>query len=112
MSVSCQASTLTPVFVIYAAYALAWFYGAILITQGRADAGVVINVFLAVLIGSFSLAEMNPMVQAITKARAAAGKLFATMDRKPPIDSSLDSGDKPGQVFGHITFEVGPGTSD
>jgi ATP-binding cassette subfamily B (MDR/TAP) protein 1 len=49
---------------------------------------------------------MNPLAQAITKARAAAGKLFSTMDRVPPIDSANDSGEKPTEVFGHITFDV------
>jgi ATP-binding cassette subfamily B (MDR/TAP) protein 1 len=34
---------LTPVFAIYAAYALAFFYGGILVYNGEADVGQVIN---------------------------------------------------------------------
>jgi ATP-binding cassette subfamily B (MDR/TAP) protein 1 len=41
----------TMFFVIYAGYALAFFYGGVLINQGRTDPGTVITVFLSVLIG-------------------------------------------------------------
>ena len=95
----------TEVFAIYSAYALAFFYGGILVTQGRATSGIVINVFLAVLIGSFSMAMLAPEVQAITKARAAAAKLYSTIDRVPAIDSSDPSGSRPDSVKGTITFE-------
>ena len=74
-------------------------------TQGRATSGIVINVFLAVLIGSFSMAMLTPEMQAITKARAAAAKLYATIDRVPAIDSSNPSGLRPDTVKGTITFE-------
>ena len=37
--------------------------------------------------------------------RAAAAKLFATIDRVPPIDSSDPSGLKPEQISGEISFE-------
>ena len=92
-------------FYIYAGYALAFFYGGILVTQGRATSGIVINVFLAILIGSFSMAMLNPELQAITKARGAAAKLFETIDRVPLIDSADPGGLKPDTVEGTITFE-------
>jgi ATP-binding cassette subfamily B (MDR/TAP) protein 1 len=107
------------VFVIYAAYGLAlcvWFesllctltfsyYGAILVTQGRANVGIVINVFLSILIGSFSLAMLAPEVQAVIKACSAASKLFTTIDRVPSFDSADPSGLKPEVVHGSISFE-------
>jgi ATP-binding cassette subfamily B (MDR/TAP) protein 1 len=89
-------------FVIYAAYALAFDYGTTLINEGRANAGEVINVFLAILIGSFSLALMAPEMQAITHGRGAAAKLYATIDRVPEIDSSSPDGLKPETVVGEI----------
>ncbi|KAL7417152.1 ste6-like protein [Mrakia frigida] len=92
-------------FVIYSAYALAFAYGGVLITEGRADAGVVVNVFLAILIGSFSLAMLNPEIQAIGNARGAAAKLFQTMDRVPSIDSLSEEGLRPDEVIGNIDFE-------
>ncbi|WVR08476.1 hypothetical protein IAU60_005531 [Kwoniella sp. DSM 27419] len=91
-------------FAIYSAYALAFFYGGVLVTQGRADSGIVINVFMSVLIGSFSMAMMAPELAAVTKARSAAAKLFATIDRIPSIDSASPLGQKPSVVHGEISL--------
>nr|ODN89989.1 ATP-binding cassette, subfamily B (MDR/TAP), member 1 [Cryptococcus depauperatus CBS 7841] len=92
-------------FAIYAAYALAFHYGGILVSQGRADSGTVINVFMSILIGSFSMAMLAPEMTAITKARGAAAKLFSTIDRVPTIDSASKEGLKPDTVHGTISFE-------
>ena len=50
-------------FVVYSAYALAFAYGTTLILDGRADVGIVVNVFMAILVGSFSLAMMAPEME-------------------------------------------------
>jgi ATP-binding cassette subfamily B (MDR/TAP) protein 1 len=93
-------------FVIYAAYGLAFSFGTTLILQGHADVGKIVNVFLAILIGSFSLAMLAPELTAISNARGAASKLFSTIDRVPPIDSASTEGLKPdaSSVVGEITF--------
>ncbi|KAL0563134.1 hypothetical protein V5O48_018942, partial [Marasmius crinis-equi] len=91
-------------FVIYSSYALAFSFGMTLVLSGHADIGQVINVFMAILIGSFSLAMLAPEMQAITHARGAAAKLYATIDSVPDIDSSNPGGDKP-SVEGEISFE-------
>jgi ATP-binding cassette subfamily B (MDR/TAP) protein 1 len=70
-----------------------------------ANAGAVINVFLAILIGSFSLVLLAPEMQAVTHGRGAAAKLYQAIDRIPDIDSSDPGGLKPKKVEGHITFE-------
>ncbi|WVQ95699.1 hypothetical protein IAU59_002798 [Kwoniella sp. CBS 9459] len=95
----------TMFFAIYSAYSLAFFYGGILVTQGRADSGIVINVFMSILIGSFSMAMLAPEAAAVSKARSAAAKLFATIDRVPAIDSASPGGLKPDAVHGEIEFE-------
>jgi len=41
----------------------AFSFGATLINQGKADPGQIVNVIMAILIGSFSLAMMAPDVQ-------------------------------------------------
>ncbi|KIY44784.1 multidrug resistance protein 1 [Fistulina hepatica ATCC 64428] len=92
-------------FTIYSAYALAFDFGTTLIIHGHADAGTVVNVFFAILIGSFSLALLAPEMQAITEARGAAAKLFATIDRVPEIDSYSPEGLKPEAVEGGILLE-------
>jgi hypothetical protein len=44
-------------------FVVAFSFGTTLIDSGHATAGVVINVFMAVLIGSFSLALLAPEMQ-------------------------------------------------
>ncbi|KAK0214486.1 P-loop containing nucleoside triphosphate hydrolase protein [Armillaria fumosa] len=92
-------------FCIYSSYALAFSFGTTLILRGHADASIVINVFMSILIGSFSLALLAPEMQAITHGRGAAAKLYATIDRVPPIDSADPNGDKPDTVSGEVTLE-------
>lgn len=92
-------------FSIYAAYALAFVYGGVLVAQGKADVGIVINVFMAILIGSFSMAMISPELQAVSKGQAAAAKLFETIDRVPAIDSADPNGLKPDQVEGSLAFK-------
>ncbi|KAG1751165.1 P-loop containing nucleoside triphosphate hydrolase protein [Suillus lakei] len=92
-------------FIIYCAYALAFDFGTTLINEGLANAGAVVNVFLAILIGSFSLALLAPEMQAITHGRGAAAKLYTTIEHVPAIDSADPSGLKPEKVIGEITFE-------
>lgn len=60
---------------------------------------------MAILIGSVSLAQLAPEMDAVTNGRAAAAKLYETIDRTPDIDSSDPGGLKPPHVAGHITFE-------
>ncbi|KXN88295.1 Leptomycin B resistance protein pmd1 [Leucoagaricus sp. SymC.cos] len=92
-------------FVIYSAYGLAFSFGTTLINQNHANAGSVINVFMSILIGSFSLALLAPEMQAITHGRGAAAKLYATIDRVPEIDSANPDGLKPETVYGEISLE-------
>ncbi|KAF9242534.1 P-loop containing nucleoside triphosphate hydrolase protein [Melanogaster broomeanus] len=92
-------------FVLYSAYALAFQFGTTLINEGHATAGEVINVFLAILIGSVSLVMLAPEMQAVTHGRGAAAKLFATIERIPSIDSASPAGLKPEMVEGEITLE-------
>ncbi|KAF8585704.1 P-loop containing nucleoside triphosphate hydrolase protein [Ramaria rubella] len=92
-------------FVIYSAYALAFSFGTTLIIRNEANAGQLVNVIMAILIGSFSLAMMAPEMQAISHARGAAAKLFDTIDRVPLIDSASTEGLKPETVEGHIELQ-------
>ncbi|KAF8321282.1 P-loop containing nucleoside triphosphate hydrolase protein [Clavulina sp. PMI_390] len=90
-------------FIIYAAYGLAFSFGTTLILQGHGNVGTVINVFMSILIGSFSLAQLAPELEAVGRAQAAAAKIFATIDRVPSIDSEDTGGRKLERVKGDIT---------
>ncbi|KAI6123930.1 ste6-like protein [Pisolithus croceorrhizus] len=92
-------------FVMYSAYALAFDFGTTLINEGHATAGQVINVVMAILLGSLSLAMVAPEARAVTNACSAAAKLFATIERVPDIDSASPNGLKPKRVIGGITLE-------
>ncbi|KAH6896470.1 P-loop containing nucleoside triphosphate hydrolase protein [Coprinopsis sp. MPI-PUGE-AT-0042] len=93
------------IFVIYAAYGLAFSFGTTLINNNQADAGQVVNVIFAIIIGSFSLTLITAELQAITRGLGAAAKLYATIDRIPEIDSYNPEGLKPTSVKGEITFK-------
>lgn len=91
-------------FVIYSGYALAFYFGAKLLASGHIKSGTVMNVILSILIGAFSMAMMAPNMQALSYAFAAGAKVFETIDRVPPIDSSDPSGLRPESCAGHISF--------
>jgi ATP-binding cassette, subfamily B (MDR/TAP), member 1 len=92
-------------FVIYGAEGLAFWYGATLIVNGTiTNPGVVITVFFAVLIGSFSVAEIAPNLQAFTLALSACSKIYETIDRVPKIDIYSPDGERPKQVEGNLEF--------
>ncbi|GAA5824101.1 hypothetical protein JCM11251_001522 [Rhodosporidiobolus azoricus] len=92
-------------FIIYGSYGLAFSWGTTLILMGHADSGDIVNVFFAILIGAFSLAQLAPNLQALGFARGAATEIFATIDRVPSIDSASEEGLKPEKVDGLIELE-------
>ncbi|KAJ7690830.1 P-loop containing nucleoside triphosphate hydrolase protein [Mycena rosella] len=92
-------------FAIFSSYGLAFSYGVRLINRNEATAGTVVTVFMAVLTGTFSLVIVGPEIQAIVLAMGAAGKLFATIDRVPVIDSADPRGSKPATVAGALSLE-------
>ncbi|KIY50744.1 ste6-like protein [Fistulina hepatica ATCC 64428] len=92
-------------FVIYSAYALAFYFGTTLVIDGNATPGVVINVMFAILIGAFSIVQLSPQMQAIQEACGAAAKLYATIDRVPVIDAYSEEGLRPEKCAGDIILK-------
>ncbi|GBB93060.1 hypothetical protein RclHR1_02100009 [Rhizophagus clarus] len=95
------------IFIIYCTYALAFWYGSILVVKGKTNGGDVLNVFFAILIGAFSIGNAAPNFSSIGKARGAASNLFSVIDRIPPIDSSSPDGKKldKSSVKGRLEFK-------
>ncbi|XP_076869033.1 ATP-dependent translocase ABCB1 isoform X1 [Brachyhypopomus gauderio] len=91
-------------FMIYMAYALAFWYGSTLIFAGEYSIGSLLTVFFAVIIGAFGLGQTSPNIQAFASARGAAHKVFSVIDHEPSIDSFSDQGYKPDVVKGNIEF--------
>ncbi|NXA31903.1 MDR1 protein, partial [Eudromia elegans] len=90
--------------LIYASYALAFWYGTTLILADDYTIGNVLTVFFSVLIGAFSIGQTAPCIEAFANARGAAYAIFSVIDNEPQIDSSSDDGYKPDHVKGNLEF--------
>nr|6FN1_A Chain A, Human-mouse chimeric ABCB1 (ABCBHM) [Homo sapiens] len=91
--------------LIYASYALAFWYGTTLVLSGEYSIGQVLTVFFSVLIGAFSVGQASPNIEAFANARGAAYEVFKIIDNKPSIDSFSKSGHKPDNIQGNLEFK-------
>jgi len=94
-------------FILFSCYGLAFWYGSKMVHDGTdgMDGGRVLTVFLALVVGAMSLMQMAPNLSAFGSGRAAAYKVFQTIDRVPSIDTDNETGSRPATVNGAITFE-------
>ncbi|XP_006170546.3 multidrug resistance protein 1 [Tupaia chinensis] len=90
--------------LIYASYALAFWYGTSLVISKEYTIGKVLTVFFAVLIGAFSVGQASPSIEAFANARGAAYEIFKIIDNKPNIDSYSKNGHKPDNIKGNLEF--------
>ncbi|KAM7274773.1 hypothetical protein ACFE04_016639 [Oxalis oulophora] len=88
--------------IIFFSYGLAVWYGGKLILDKGYSGGDVLNVVLAVLTGSMSLGQASPCMTAFASGRAAAYKMFETIERKPEIDAYDMSGKTMDDIRGDI----------
>nr|QFU47755.1 P-glycoprotein [Palaemon carinicauda] len=99
-------------FIIYAAYALAFYYGTGLIIDSRPPHGDgsyepsnLIIVFFSVLMGAMNVGQSAPYVEAFNVARGAAATIFDIVERKSAIDPTSKEGKKPTSVTGTIELK-------
>ncbi|XP_052623558.1 ABC transporter B family member 11-like [Lactuca sativa] len=92
----------TMMLIVFCSYALAVWYGAKMILEKGYTGGDVVNVIFAVLTGSMSLGQASPCLSAFAAGRAAAYKMFETINRKPEIDAY----DTKGKVLSDIRGDV------
>ncbi|NXD36010.1 MDR1 protein, partial [Copsychus sechellarum] len=90
--------------LIYASYALAFWYGTTLILNDDYTIGKVLTVFFSVLIGAFSIGQTAPSIEAFASARGAAYTIFNIIDNEPQIDSYSEAGYKPDHIKGNLEF--------
>ncbi|CAI0469814.1 unnamed protein product [Linum tenue] len=89
-------------FIMFASYGLAiWFGGKMILEKGYTG-GEVLNVIIAVLTGSMSLGQSSPSLTAFAAGQAAAYKMFETINRKPEIDAY----DPKGKVLEDIRGDI------
>ncbi|XP_026331957.1 multidrug resistance protein homolog 49-like isoform X2 [Hyposmocoma kahamanoa] len=93
--------------LIYATYALGFWYGVGLILDSRHEENpiytpaVLLIIFFSVLQGAQNVGLTAPHLEAISCARASAGVIYGVLDRKPEIDSLGTEGSRP-EISGDI----------
>nr|XP_012306296.1 phosphatidylcholine translocator ABCB4 isoform X5 [Aotus nancymaae] len=90
--------------LIYASYALAFWYGSTLVISKEYTIGNAMTVFFSILIGAFSVGQAAPCIDAFANARGAAYVIFDIIDNNPKIDSFSERGHKPDSITGNLEF--------
>uniref|UniRef100_A0A8C8ZZZ0 P-type phospholipid transporter n=1 Tax=Prolemur simus TaxID=1328070 RepID=A0A8C8ZZZ0_PROSS len=90
--------------LIYASYALAFWYGSTLVIAKEYTIGNAMTVFFSILIGAFSVGQAAPCIDAFANARGAAYVIFDIIDNNPKIDSFSERGHKPDSIKGNLEF--------
>ncbi|KAF2484720.1 multidrug resistance protein 1, 2, 3 [Neohortaea acidophila] len=89
-------------FYVYLTYSLTFWLGSRYLVKGEVTVSDIITILLSIMIGAFSLGNVAPHIQAFTTATAAASKIFATIDRKSPLDPDAVDGLKLEQLEGTV----------
>nr|XP_030712891.1 phosphatidylcholine translocator ABCB4 isoform X8 [Globicephala melas] len=91
--------------LIYASYALAFWYASTLVIAKEYTVGNAMTVFFSIMIGAFSVGQAAPCIDAFANARGAAYAIFAIIDNNPKIDSFSERGHKPDNIKGNLEFK-------
>ncbi|XP_020251903.1 ABC transporter B family member 11-like [Asparagus officinalis] len=87
---------------LFCAYALCFYVGAHFIHNGSATFGDVFKVFYALTMAAIGISQSSAFGPDINKAMDSTASIFALIDRKSKIDSSIDEG----TVFAHVRGEI------
>ncbi|KAL3831647.1 hypothetical protein ACJMK2_023375, partial [Sinanodonta woodiana] len=93
-------------FFIFCGLGISFWYGTELFLDGESDMvpGNVTTIFLLIIIGTTSLAQAFPNLEAISMARAAATHVFQIIEWKSAIDATEKVGDIPEVIRGNLEF--------
>ncbi|KAG9407971.1 ABC transporter B member 10 [Aphanomyces cochlioides] len=91
-------------FSTFAVYALIFWYGAHLLSDGTITFKQLINTLMAIMMTSQSVGQTMSTIGDVQDAKRAAAKIFSILDRAPPVDSSSNDGVEPTSVTGRIEF--------
>ncbi|KAK9461529.1 P-loop containing nucleoside triphosphate hydrolase protein [Lipomyces oligophaga] len=81
---------------------LAFWQGSHFLARDELSVASVITILMAMVQGTYAIANISPHVRSITNGTAAASKIFQTIDRVSSIDSSLETGTRLENVNGDI----------
>lgn len=91
--------------VMFAVYALAFWFGAQEVSKGNMTFEDMLKAFFAILLAAFGLAQAQMAFPDMSKSGAAVQRVFEVIDAKPLIDSSSSAGEKPDKVVGDIELK-------
>jgi len=91
--------------IMYCTYAVAFYYGAWRVSTGVYTGGQVLQVFVAALVGGFSLGQAAPVLSNFSKGRSAGAQLLAIINRVPQIDADDEGGLQLEKVSGALDLE-------
>ncbi|KAK7206666.1 P-loop containing nucleoside triphosphate hydrolase protein [Myxozyma melibiosi] len=82
--------------------ALTYWQGTRLLTEDKVSVGIMMTCVMALFQGAFAFTIISPYLANISAGLAASTKIFATIDRKSAIDSSVETGEKLATINGDI----------
>jgi ATP-binding cassette subfamily B (MDR/TAP) protein 1 len=82
-----------------------WFGGQ-QVSQGNMSFDDMLKAFFSILLAAFGMAQAQMAFPDLGKGAAAVQRVFAIIDRTPPIDSSDPSGDKPDPITGQLELRA------
>ncbi|XAR61474.1 Xenobiotic-transporting ATPase [Bertholletia excelsa] len=96
--------------LLFCVYATSFYAGARLVEDGKTTFPHVFRVFFALTMAAIGISQSSSLAPDSTKAKVAAGSIFAILDRKSKIDPSDESGMTLERVRGdielrHISFK-------
>ncbi|KAL0079725.1 P-loop containing nucleoside triphosphate hydrolase protein [Phycomyces blakesleeanus] len=91
-------------FILFATYALSFWYGGQLVIKGKLNGPTVLVVFFAMIMGAMALLQLPPNLSAVSSACGAAYKIYDTIERVPEIDPDSSLGSQPANITGDIEF--------
>ncbi|XP_065439341.1 ATP-dependent translocase ABCB1-like isoform X1 [Chrysemys picta bellii] len=94
-------------FMLFGAYALAFWYGTKLTVEEKEnyDIGRVLIVLFSLLRGTFYLGQSYPYLESVANARGAAYEVYKVISKHRLLDSSAKEGYRPDKLKGDITFK-------
>ncbi|EFJ10214.1 hypothetical protein SELMODRAFT_184079 [Selaginella moellendorffii] len=91
-------------FVMFAAYAFSFWFGARLVREGKTSFQNVFKVFFAITMSAFGIAQGVSLAPDFAKVKSGVNSIFATLDRKSKIDPSNEEGKTLESTRGDIEF--------
>eukprot|EP00004_Rigifila_ramosa_P019793 TRINITY_DN5076_c0_g1_i5.p1 TRINITY_DN5076_c0_g1~~TRINITY_DN5076_c0_g1_i5.p1 ORF type:complete len:488 (+),score=122.84 TRINITY_DN5076_c0_g1_i5:1030-2493(+) len=90
--------------IMFFSWAVAFWYGGVLIDRGLNDFGEIMRVMFTVMFGMWTLGQVSSMMPDTGKAQAASRAIFHLLDRKSQIDALSTTGERLEKVKGDIEF--------